>query len=748
MADPVDPPLIAAKLRAPGPPREAVARELTLRLSPPELPAVTIVEAPAGFGKTTTVAQWAAAQRDNVAWVSLDPADNDPVRFWSYVVTSLAPLLGRDGDRALNALRDNADIRDGVLPWVASGIGEKPIHLVLDDYHLVTDSEINGQVAYLTEQMPARLHLVVVTRADPPLPRARLRVDGARLREIGPDELRFTDDEAKTLINGRHGIGLDDGDVETLVERTEGWPAGLALAALSLVTSDDRHAFVGDLPGSASHIREFLLSEVLARQSPEERDLLVRCSILDRYSGPLCDAVLDRTGSAAILRDLRRANAFVQAVDPQERWYRLHQLFRDALRQELKEERAAELPELHGRASRWYREEGMFAEAIDHALAAGEHDLAADLISVIFLAEFAEGRASTVERWLEALPEETVKADSRLALAGACLVSVVGHQDEVETWLQIAERGQARDPLPAALPSMEAGIAIVRGSQSDGNVGRQLEAARVGARLCGDRSSPWYAYAVGALGFALYWAGEPAEARSVIREAQAAMGSPLPAGVLLAYDAFIALDGGDWRLGDRLAQQAAAKIEEHGFEQSPRACVIRVAQGRAKAARRQVAGAMADLDEAVELARDGPYRVELIDALLALASLQIAEGVAQRGEDHLREARRLMERCADPGILSSRLENVGKASAAARPDEVPERLSRRELEVLQLLPSALSESEIGARLFISHNTVHSHTKAIFRKLDVSSRAQAVERARAIGLLEPDDLSGNAAAAAS
>jgi LuxR family transcriptional regulator, maltose regulon positive regulatory protein len=733
-----DPPLLSAKLTPPAPPRAVVPRDaLVARVSPSALPAITLVEGPAGFGKTTTVAQWATGAR-NVAWVSLDPADGDPARFWAYVLEALAPHLGRDGERAQNALRSGADVRDGVLPWLANGIGDRAVHLVLDDYHAVGSSEVHEQVGYLAGRMPAGLHLVFVTRADPPLPLARMRAGGALLREIGPDDLRFTHAEAATLINGRHELGLPADDLERLVDRTEGWPAGLALAALTLTDAEDRRGLLGSLAGPPADVRDFLVLEVLEQVSPQARELLVKCSVLDRWSGPLCDAVVGHGGSATILRDLRRANAFVAPFDASDEWYRLHQLFRDALRRELEFEGPGEIEELNRRAAGWYRDAGMYSDAIEHAIEAGENGMAADLIAAVFLAEFAEGRGSTVERWLKALPRELVETDARLALAGACLASVVGHHDEVEKWLELAERGEERRPLPAALPSMEAGIAIVRGSHSGGNVGRQLDAARAGVRLCADESSPWHAYAVGALGFALYWAGDAHEARSVIREAQQAMNSPLPAAVLLAYDAFVALDLGDWRLGDRLARQAAGMLAENNFEQAPRACVVRVAQGRAHIARGEMPAAVTQLGEAVALARRGPYLVETIDALLWLAHAQMSAGVTEAGEDHLREGRRLLERCVDPGVLRDRSRRLGRVARDGTQAAEPEDLSRRELEVLRLLQSPLSESEIGARLFISHNTVHSHTKAIFRKLRVSSRAQAVERARAVGLLDGQD----------
>ncbi|MEX2412454.1 MAG: hypothetical protein WD399_02220, partial [Thermoleophilaceae bacterium] len=579
------PPLLAAKLRPPELrphliPRPALERDL----NPDATPKITLVDAPAGFGKTTLVAQWAAGlEPDRLAWVSLDRPDDDPARFWTYVVAALEHLLGPDADRARTAIQGQAGVVEGVLPWVIDGLAGSPVHIVLDDYHLISNDAIHDQIGYLAEQLPARTHLVILTRADPPLQLARMRASGA-LAEIRADRLRFSRDEAAALLNDRHRLDLSDEEVERLVGRTEGWVTGLALAVLSLIDREDKRDFVARFAGTNTHLVEYLVSEVLARQSDEIRDFMLGISVLDRCCGPLADAVLERRGAAALLRDLERANVFLEAIDGAHSWYRFHQLFLDVLRDELRLAAPERIPALHRRASDWYRDAGMVPDAIDHALAAGTHDAASDLIAAAFFGEMAEGRTATVGRWLDSLPAEMVEADARLALAAACRASVVGSPAEVEAWLDKAASGSSREPLPAGLPSMEAGVAVVRGSYSGRDVGRQLAAARRGAHLC-RHGSPWQAYALGALGFALYWAGKSEEARSVLAEAGGPMDSPLAAAVMLAYRSFIALDAGDWQLADRLSREAAAIVEANDLDRLPRIGVVRTARGRALAAR-------------------------------------------------------------------------------------------------------------------------------------------------------------------
>lgn len=738
MAPPPSPPVVAAKLRRPELRPQLVPRPgLERLLTPTTTPRVTLVDAPAGFGKTTLVAQWAARVTDvDVAWVSLDRADDDPARLWTYVVAALEPRLGPDADRARTAIQGGAGIVEGVLPWVIEGLARGPIHLVLDDYHLISNPEVHDQVAYLAERLPAGAQLVLLTRADPALPLSRMRA-GGQLVEIRADRLRFTRAEAERLLNGSHDLGLSDDEVDRLLNRTEGWITGLALAVLSLADRDDKREFVARFAGTQAHLVEYLVSEVLARQSDEVRDFMLAISVLDRCCGPLCDAALERRGSAALLRDLERANVFLEPIDGAHSWYRFHQLFLDVLRNELRLTAPERIAGLHRRASDWYRDSGMVGEAIDHALAGGAHDVASDLIAATFFGEMAEGRVATVGRWLAALPDEAVEADARLALAAACHASVVGGPTEVEEWLAKAEAGASRPPLPAGLPSMEAGVAVVRGSYSGCDVGRQLAAARRGAELCGD-GSPWHPYAVGALGFALYWAGEVDEARSVLAQSQEVMESPLASAVVLAYRALIALDGGDWQVGDRLSRDAAATVERHDLERLPRTGMIRFARGRALAARGLVPAAIGELDAGVALARRGPYPLELLYGLLTLAEIELSSGLAERGEDRLREAERLLDSCTDPGILAAtaeRLRHHGEPSPSSAASNGE--LSPRELEVLRLLPSELSEAQLAQRLFVSRNTVHSHVRAIFRKLSVSSRAEAVDRARALGLLDGD-----------
>lgn len=736
MAPPPAPPVVAAKLRRPELRPQIVPRPgLERLLTPTTTPRVTLVDAPAGFGKTTLVAQWAARVDDaDVAWVSLDRADDDPARLWTYVVAALESRLGADAERARTAIQGGAGIVEGALPWVIEGLTRGEVHLVLDDYHLISNADVHDQVAYLAERLPAGAHLVLLTRADPALPLSRMRASG-QLHEIRADRLRFSRAEAQRLLNGSHGLGLSDEEVDRLVERTEGWVTGLALAILSLADRDDKREFVERFAGTQAHLVEYLVSEVLARQSDEARDFMLGTSVLDRCCGPLCDAVLERRGSAGLLRDLERANVFLLPIDGEHSWYRFHQLFLDVLRNELLLTAPERITGLHRRASEWYRESGMVGEAIDHALLGGAYDVASDLIATSFLSELAAGRVATLGRWLAALPAELVERDARLGLAAASHASILGGPSEVERWLEKAESGSSRPPLPEGLPSVEAGIAVVRGTYSGCDVGRQLAAARRGVELCAE-GSPWHPYAVCALGYALYWAGESDEARSVLAEAQELVEAALSTSAVLAYRALIALDGGDWPVGDRLSRDAAAAVERHDLERVPRTGIVRFARGRALAARGLAPAAIGELDAGVSLARRGPYPLELLYGLLTLAELELSSGLAERGEDRLREAERLLSTCTDPGILAAALERLRHHGEAAPPAASSNgELSPRELEVLRLLPSELSEAQLAERLFVSRNTVHSHVRAIFRKLAVSSRAEAVDRAQALGLLD-------------
>jgi LuxR family transcriptional regulator, maltose regulon positive regulatory protein len=326
--------LVRSKLAAQAPRAGLIPRVGLQALLQANLSAkLVLLDAPAGSGKTTLLAQWRAAVGPRrVAWVSLDRGDNDPTRFWIYVVEALRSVEPGVGATALGVLgRPTVDLHREVLPGLLnelSGVGSELV-LVLDDYHLITNRSCHGSLGFFLDHLPAGVHLVLATRVDPPLPLARMRARG-ELAELRAADLQFSDQEASALLNGAMGLQLASQDVERLAERTEGWAAGLVLAGLSLRGRQDPSGFIASFQGDNRHVADFLGAEVLARQPEQIQRFLLRTSILERLSGPLCDALLEAQGSAELLAELERSNLFLVALDDHRRWYRYHHLFAEA----------------------------------------------------------------------------------------------------------------------------------------------------------------------------------------------------------------------------------------------------------------------------------------------------------------------------------------------------------------------------------------------------------------------------------
>jgi LuxR family maltose regulon positive regulatory protein len=439
-------PLLETKLYVPKVRRSLVVRpRLHEYLSQGAESKLTLISAPAGFGKTTVLAEWLAANPAGgplAAWLSLDPDDNQPATFWSYVIAALQTVAPGVGASAFSLLRgpQPAPI-ETVLPTLLNELSGMPddIVLVLDDYHMVDVPDIQGGMAFLLEHLPPRLHVVIASRADPALPLARLRARG-ELVEIRAAELRFTPDEAAAYLNEAMGLDLGASDVAALEARTEGWIAALQLAALSMQGRDDFSGFIEGFAGDDRYIVDYLVEEVLQRQPEPVRSFLLQTSILDRLSGPLCDAVTDQGGGQTMLEALDRENLFLVPLDDRRRWYRYHQLFADVLRARLLDGQPDRVPHLHRRASAWYEQAGEPSEAIRHALAAEDFERAADLVERAIPAMRQARQEATARRWLEALPDELIRVRPVLSVgyAGALLVS--GQLEGVEARLRDAER--------------------------------------------------------------------------------------------------------------------------------------------------------------------------------------------------------------------------------------------------------------------------------------------------------------------
>ena len=440
-------PLLATKLYLPRPQRRAVPRpRLVDRLNRGKDSVLTLVSAPAGFGKSTLLAAWlaaepAAAGKHSAAWLSLDAGDNDPALFWTYVITALRTAAPTLGTGALAALQTRTASSQEVLTGLLNDLAalERDVVLVLDDYHAIESRDVHDGMAFLLDHLPPRLHLVLASRADPPLPLARLRARG-ELVEIRAADLRFTPEEAAEYLTDVMDLPLTAHDVSTLGSRTEGWIAALQLAALSMRGRDDLPGFVEGFAGDDRYIVDYLVEEVLQSQPAPVRAFLLQTSILTRMNAFLCDAVTGRGDGRAMLEALDRANLFLVPLDDRRRWYRYHHLFAEVLQARLLDEQPDELPELHRRASSWHAEHGDPDAAIQHAMAAGDSGLAANLIEAALPAMARDRREGTLRGWLEALPEEVFRLRPVLSLGFVGALLSTGATDGVEPRLRDAER--------------------------------------------------------------------------------------------------------------------------------------------------------------------------------------------------------------------------------------------------------------------------------------------------------------------
>ncbi len=441
--------MLETKMRLPRPRAMAVARHRLDDTCRRGLDAtVTLLCAPAGFGKTTLLSQWlaeiapaASGEGRAVGWVSLDESDNDPATFWAYVITAVhratggtGSTVGTVGTAALAMLGPREPI-EAALASLLNDLDALPgdVLLVLDDYHVIENPEIHEGLAYLLDHLPPHVHLVMATRADPPLPLSRLRARGA-LVEVRAAQLRFTAEEAEQYLAGPMGLTLPETDIAVLTERTEGWAAALQLAGLSLQDRDDPSAAIARFAGDDRFIVDYLADEVLARQSDAVRDFLLDTSILERLTGPLCDAVTGQAGGAARLVALERAGLFLVPLDDRRQWWRYHHLFADVLRAHLIEQHPGGVGELHRRAALWFQGNGDAAQAVEHALASGDLTLAADFMERSMLAMQRERREPELARWLGALPAEVLAKRPVLA------VGFVGVLAQVSDFRSVAER--------------------------------------------------------------------------------------------------------------------------------------------------------------------------------------------------------------------------------------------------------------------------------------------------------------------
>ena len=631
--------LLATKLHMPGPrpgfvPRSRLAERLDEGLGQ----GLVLVCAPAGSGKTALLAEWARGGDLPAAWLSLDTGDNDPVRFWRHAVAALdgvcpgigervAPLFGPPAPAAFEALVT------AVINELAARLGEDEMLLVLDDYHLVGSESVHASVGFLLEHLPSGLHLVLASRADPPLALARLRA-GGRLTELRDAELRFTASEAAAMLREAAGADLADEAVAALATRTEGWAAGLQLAALSLRGQADVTGFVTAFSGSHRYVLDYLAEEVLERQSEQVRAFLLKTSVLERLSGELCDAVTESTGSQALLEHVERAGLFLVPLDEVRGWWRYHHLFADLLRVRLLEEQPGPAMQLHHNAAAWCEEHGLADDAIRHAVAAGEMIWAARLVEKHFDEFYNLGEGATIQQWLSVLPADLVLSRARLLLAQALMATISGRMEAVEPFLGAAEGaaiGAVEEPFePTAgraasmLVNVPALITLHRSYLAELRGDAEETAALASRALAESHEGEWMlSYnAQGLLAAAEWIRGRLAAAERAYRP-RIARWREAGQLTMIAWDCYelgqVQRAQGHLDAAVRTCQQALAIIAPPGQPSVPAAGPAYVGLGEVAYQRNELDTALRQVTEGIALCRQFVYSPPLATGLVTLA---------------------------------------------------------------------------------------------------------------------------------
>jgi LuxR family transcriptional regulator, maltose regulon positive regulatory protein len=721
--------------RHPVVPRPRLEEQLSRALGVP----LTVVGAPAGWGKSTLVADWLRRAAPAAGWVSLDDNDNDPYRFWRYLLGALAqarPGLGVEALRALEAPR--TDLVTHLLPALVADLVALPddVVLVLDDYHLITNADVHHSLQSLLVHCPTQLHVILLTRIDPPLPLGRLRVRGDLL-EIRASQLRFTAGEATAFL---HDLRLPPNDVERLLARTEGWAAGLQLAALRLRDRPDPTDFIDRFIGADRHVIDYLAEEVLDTQPPRVREFLLKTSVLERFCVPLCNALTGGQDGAELIEEIARADLFVIHLDEERHWFRYHHLFGQLLRHELTRTDVG-IGQLHERAARWLSAAGDSSAAIRHAFECADLSLAGDLVAAGWQAVFNAGQMATVRAWLDRLPDELVAEDPRLSVARVWIELDSGRLEDVARALDAAEaagrtdahlhvlravhRFKTGDVSAAAELLAQLGPApddlfmltvhrLVSGVSAFwlGNFDRaHHQLSQAGRHAEDDGNALASIYAVGCLAFLSALRGDRVHAEDLLRDAESAVERTL------SHAHFVAMYPALTR--------ATLEASRGNWKQAHESALAAVSRSRRGAGHVEVAAALLTLANVT--------RRQAADSGAARSNADDAGGPAAQTAS-LSEIRTILRQCPAHGPLVGSWLDREQRPDDQHPPSAVEPLTERELAILRLLPDPLSQRELAAALFVTPNTLKTHLRAIYRKLAVDSRSRAVLRAREEGLL--------------
>jgi LuxR family transcriptional regulator, maltose regulon positive regulatory protein len=699
---------------------------------------VVCVVAPAGYGKTTLLAQWAQHTVHRVGWVSVDQRDNDPAVLLTYLAVALDRLEPID-PRIVQALAGPGGSVVGAVARLAAAMAAmaRPVALVLDHVELLENQECLDLVAELAAQLPAGAQLLVASRSRPPLPVALLRAQGGVV-EFGAEALAMDHQEARALLEDV-GVGLDDAEVEELLGRTEGWPVGLYLAALAhRAGGPRRHSWAG-FTGDDRFMADYLWSELLGQLPPERVAFLTRTAVLERMCGPLCDAVLDTTGSSEVLAWLEEANLLVVPLDRRRRWYRYHHLFQELLRTELDRREPELVPALHARAAAWCEANGLPETAIDHAQAAGDDtDRVARLVWELALPAYGAGRVDTTRRWFGWFEDEGLLGRyPPVALLGAWLQALIGQPAAAERWADAAEQGPAAGTLPDG-STVESYRALLRALLCRHGLDRMRADTQAALDELGP-GSQWRPTAQLLEGICHLLAGQADRADPILAHAaEVATGAgALPAAAIaLAERSLVAMEHQDWQQAITLAEQAQGVVKAGGLGGYVASALVHAAAARVAVHQGDVPGALQQLARATRLRPLLTYALPYfaVQTQLELGRACLALDDAAGARVVLRQAREILRRRPDLGILPTQVDELwSKLDLSRGGAGGVSSLTTAELRLLPLLPTHLTFRDIGERLHVSQHTVKTQAMSVYRKLGVSSRSQAVQRLQQFGL---------------
>lgn len=731
-------PLVTAGRSAPVS-REAVRRERAISRCLEGEASFVLLCAPAGYGKTTVLSQWAEVDPRPFEWISLDWRHNDPAVLLGSLAAALHEFepLDEAAVAPLGTATPNLELASARICEAVAALTE-PFVLVLDDLHALDDPRALRLLFAIVDTSPEGATIAIATREPGRLRLGRRRVE-RRVNELTVSDLRMASAEAAEVIE-RAGLTLEPEQVEQLTERTEGWPAGLYLAALSLSESEDVAASLSEFYGDDRLVAEYLREEFLSGLAAADRDFLTRTSILDRLSGSLCDLVLDRGDSGETLQRLSRANLLLRPIDPHEHEYRCHSLLREMLESELHSLDPGEESKLHLRASRWYTADEDPDRAVAHAIASGDVDYAADLIWDL-TAEFeTRGRGQTLRGWLSSFSERRIEGSAPLCLSSAAVNTTDGDGTSAERWIGAARTALASSPHPRAA-ELEAAAVLIGAAATSGRGVVEIgeDVAPIAAALPDD--SPWRVLALLLLGVSHHLSGDLEQGRSALEGGarSGALRAPNISCLCWAQLTLLELDEGDRSAARDAAFSAIAAMDRYGLDTHPTQALSLATAGLVRARDGDSAAAVAWLKQAGDLVDrfdqfsawyEAEARIVIARALLLLDDVAGARA-------RLGEAGRYLRRTPDATVLRAWIEQAWKDADAAQTMSGRWPLTPAELRLLHHLPSHLSYREIAEEMFVSANTVKTQAQSIYRKLGASSRSEAVACARSAGLLGED-----------